>query len=174
MEDLFKKLKKGDGEAFEEIVNMYEQQLLLIAKHRLRDISLANDVVQDTFIALFAGANKIKKYENLKSWLVKVLINKCNKAMRDVYNPNISFESMEIEKITSDDDFQFIIDDIDFLKRIDFLNIEDRTIMIMYFSDEYTIKEISEILNIKVGTLKSRISRIKDKIEGKIRGDQHE
>jgi RNA polymerase sigma-70 factor (ECF subfamily) len=174
LEELFEKLKKGDEEAFEEIVNIYEQQLLLIAKHRLRDISLANDVVQETFIALFVSAKKIRKYEKLKSWLVKVLINKCNKAMREVYIPNISLESMEIEKVTSENEFKSIIDDIDFLKKIDFLNTEDRTIMIMYFSEEYTMKEISEILNIKIGTLKSKISRIKDKIEEEIRGNQYE
>lgn len=174
MEEIFEKLKRGDENAFEKIVNIYEQQLLLIAKHRLRDVSLASDVVQDTFIALFDGIRKIRNYKNLKSWLVRVLICNCNKAMREVYTSSISLDSMEIEEAISDDEFKSIIDNIDFIKRIDFLDVEDRTIMIMYYSEEYTIKEISEILNIKIGTLKSKISRIKDKIENRIRGEQYE
>lgn len=46
---------------------------------------MAKDAVQETFISLYVNAKKIKDYKKLKSWLVIVLINNCNKLMRDFY-----------------------------------------------------------------------------------------
>ena len=58
MQELLKKLVKGDREAFEKIVKMYEKKLLVIACSRLKDTSLAYDAVQETFITLYLNANK--------------------------------------------------------------------------------------------------------------------
>ena len=65
MEELWKKLKDGEEEAFEEIVKMFKKQLLLIAKLRLKDDALADDAVQETFINLFLNIKKIKEYSKL-------------------------------------------------------------------------------------------------------------
>ena len=49
MDELLKRLKIGDEEAFEHLVKFYERQLLIIAKLRLNDEHLARDAVQETF-----------------------------------------------------------------------------------------------------------------------------
>ena len=53
LNELLKELKNGSDNAFEKIVEIYEQRLLLIAKSRLKDVSLASDAVQETFIELY-------------------------------------------------------------------------------------------------------------------------
>lgn len=174
-EETFKKLKSRNREVFEEVVKEYEQQLLLIAKSRLKDKSLAYDAVQETFTSLYINVKKIREYKNLKSWLVIVLINNCNSIMRKEKILEISYELSGLEEYLCTDNFEFkkIIDDINFFDIIDFLNMEERTIVAMYFSNDYTIKEISDILNINVGTLKSKMSRIKGKIRSRIEGDNY-
>lgn len=87
--------KNINKDTFEKIVKKYEQQLLLIAKSRLRDSSMAKAAVQETFISLYVNARKIKNYKKLKSWLVIVLINNCNKIMRDFYKKGIKSEPLE-------------------------------------------------------------------------------
>ena len=77
MENLFKKLLYNKDDTFEEIVQAYQKQLLTIANCKLKDSSLAQDVVQETFITLYLNINKIKDYDKLKSWLAVVLMNKC-------------------------------------------------------------------------------------------------
>ena len=63
---------------------------------------------------------------------------------------------------------------MDFFNCISFLNEDERTIMAMYYSNEYTIKEISDILNINLGTVKSKISRAKIKIRMSLGGKNNE
>lgn len=165
MEELLKKLKHGDEEAFESIVKSYEKQLYTIAKVRLKDESLAKDAIQETFLSLFLYSKRIKNVEKLKSWLIIVLINKCNDIVKENKIHNISFEENNFQNfIHSDDEFIKITDKIDLINNINRLNNEERTILAMYYSSEYTLNEISKILNIKIGTIKSKISRAKSKL----------
>ncbi len=171
MEELWKKLKDGEEEAFEEIVKMFKKQLLLIAKLRLKDDALADDAVQETFINLFLNIKKIKEYSKLKSWITVVLINNCNNLIKKNKNIELFYELDFFhpnEKI--EEDFQNIDDQIDFLKFIEFLNMEERTIIAMYYSQNYTTKEISDILNIKESTIRSKMLRAKAKIKEKLGG----
>ena len=158
--------KNINKDTFEKIVKKYEQQLLLIAKSRLRDSSMAKAAVQETFISLYVNARKIKNYKKLKSWLVIVLINNCNKIMRDFYKKGIKSEPLEKNTNLYEDnvEFKYLLDNINFFNIIDFLDIDERTIITMFFLEDYKITEISEILNTNIGTIKSKISRIKDKI----------
>lgn len=175
MEKLLKRLKHKDEEAFESIVKIFENQLYTIARFRLRDDFLAKDAVQETLFSLFLNANQIKSVENLKSWLTIVLINQCN----DIANKNkiiqVSFEQNEYENfIYSEDEFKNLIDKIDLDREINLLNTEERTIIAMYYYGDYSLKEISEILKINNGTIKSKFSRAKNKLRKKIGGEKIE
>ncbi len=176
LNELLKELKNGSDNAFEKIVEIYEQRLLLIAKSRLKDVSLASDAVQETFIELYINSKKIKSCEKLNSWLVVVLINKCNKIMRRSYKPDVSYDLLEEKKPLYQEDLELqkVIGNIDFLNIIDFLSVEERTIITMYFLEEYKIKEIAEVLNLNINTVKSKILRIKEKIEKKLGSEQYE
>ena len=87
-------LKNNNEEFFKEIIEIYQRQLFLIAKVRLKDDFLASDAVQETFVALYLNMHKIKKSEKLKSWMTKTLINKCNDIIRKnkIYSFNIEYE----------------------------------------------------------------------------------
>ena len=174
MNKILKNIKIYDEDEFEKIVKKYESSLLLIAKSRLRDPSMAKDVVQETFISLYVNENKIKNYDKLKSWIV--LINNCNKIMRKYYIKDMKYESLEKNINLCEDNIELkkIVDNMNFFNIIDFLDIDERTIITMYFMEEYTLKEISEILKINIGTIKSKISRIKDKIRKKLGDDYYE
>lgn len=172
MEELLKRIKHKDEEAFEEIVNMFQRQLLIIATFRLGDKEFADDAVQDTFLSLFNNCKKIKDANKMKAWLTKVLINKCNKIIKQNKNFKISFELNYFENyIYEEDSYKNIHDEIDFYNRLNVLDTEERTIIAMFYGESYSLKEISEILNINVGTLKSKISRAKSKLKDKIGGE---
>lgn len=172
MDELFKRLKYGDEEAFEYLVKLYERQLLIIAKIRLNDEHLAKDAVQETFLSLFLNSAKISNSNKIKQWFTAVLVNKCNDLVRENKIIQVSFEQNDFENfIYSDDEFKNIIDKIDFISKINLLDIEERTIIAMYYEGDYTTKEISEILNISIGTIKSKISRAKIKLKNKIGGN---
>ena len=84
MEELLKKIKFGDEQAFETIVKTYEKQLLVIAELRIGDAYLAKDAVQETFLSLYLNSWKIKNSSKLKSWLAIVLVSKCNNILENI------------------------------------------------------------------------------------------
>lgn len=166
-------LKNNNEEFFKEIIEIYQGQLFLIAKVRLKDDFLASDAVQETFVALYLNMHKIKKSEKLKSWMTKTLINKCNDIIRKnkIYSFNIEYENYE--KYSASDEYENINKKIDILKFIETLNIQDKTIIVMYYSNNYTSKEISDILKINENTIKTKISRIKLKLKDFIMEDNN-
>ena len=166
-------LKNNNEEFFKEIIEIYQRQLFLIAKVRLKDDFLASDAVQETFVALYLNMHKIKKSEKLKSWMTKTLINKCNDIIRKnkIYSFNIEYENYE--KYSASDEYENINKKIDILKFIETLNIQDKTIIVMYYSNNYTSKEISDILKINENTIKTKISRIKLKLKDFIMEDNN-
>ena len=172
MEELLKKIKFGDEQAFETIVKTYEKQLLVIAELRIGDAYLAKDAVQETFLSLYLNSWKIKNSSKLKSLLAIVLVSKCNNILENNKFAQISLEANELENfIYSEDEFENVVENLDFKKYISCLDIDERTIIAMYYDDNYTTKEISNILHISQGTIKSKISRAKIKLKNRTRGE---
>ena len=68
-----------------------------------------------------------------------------------------------------DDEYIEIDSNVDLFSMIDFLSNEEKTIVILYFSKGYTSNEISQILNINDSTIRTKIRRIKLKLEEKYR-----
>ena len=167
MEKKKKKLNRNNDDiVFEEIINKVQKQLFIIAKARLRDDSLAEDALQETFISLYLNINKIKDEKKLKAWLTKILINKCNDIMRKnkIYSFKCDYNILE-NNLYSNNQYDDLNNHIDIFRIINLLNVEERTIIIMFYSKKYTIKEISKILNINENTIKTKISRIKIKLK---------
>ena len=74
---LVKKAKKGDGEAFVQLIKQYELVLYRTAKgFGLNDNDIA-DVIQDTVITAFEKINTLKMDNYFNTWLYRILINNC-------------------------------------------------------------------------------------------------
>lgn len=166
MEKLVEKAKNGDKEAFCELIFIIKNDLYKIAKARLgnKEDDIC-DVVQDTIISAYTSIRKLKKISHFKSWIIKILINKCNDIFKkkSVYN-EISFESNQYENYLSDNSLNIQEEKIKFDDLMSILNSEERTIMVLHYINGYNSNEIGKILNIKSNTIRSKISRAREKI----------
>ena len=104
----------------------------------------------------------MRKEASFKAWAIKILINNCNKVYKNPNNTNISIEYNGINNLlglaeNTDEklNFQDLIKD---------LNSDEQLILTLYYYSRYTTKEISKITKIKENTVKSKISRAKEKI----------
>lgn len=167
MEELVKKAKKGNEEAFSKLILAEKDGLYKIAISRMKTIEDAEDVLQETVIEAYIKIRKIKKQEAFRSWIRTILINKINtfyerKAKKDIKIKTKLMENFERETSNS------IIkteSDIDFQRLISKLEGEERTLVILYYSDGYKIKEISELLNMNENTVKTKLARARKKLE---------
>lgn len=171
IQDEIKKAKNKDKEAFSNIINYYSNLMYYIAKSRLNSIHDIEDAIQDCSIKMYLNIGKLKDITKYKSWMTKILINCCNK-IYSFKKGDISYDELEHNNLLVEFDK---FNNLSFFELISFLEVEDRTIITMYYLDEYTTKEISEILGINESTLRSRVSNIRNKIKKSIeRGERYE
>lgn len=173
MNELIEKAKDGDIYAFTELVKEFQSDLYHIARTRLSNDDDINDAIQDTMINVFKHLKKLKNTEYFKTWMIKILINECNKIYKRNSKPFGFFNKVELDSAvayTSSDYIQNVDDSIQFEEMIDKLSYEEKIVLTLYYKDNYSCNEIANILNISVNTVKSRITRSKDKIKQTLKG----
>ena len=89
MEELILKAQKGDKEAFTEIILAFENDLYKIAKTRIINEADIEDAIQETMIETYKSIKKLKEPKKLKKWLIKILINKCNRIYKRKYKKDV-------------------------------------------------------------------------------------
>ena len=115
-------IKNGDIESFEKLVNSIKKYLYVIAKARLFDEFMVEDALQETFILLYINSKKIKDITKFKTWITTVLINECNKIVKNNKKMKLYYEDIEeYDFHISEEDLENDIDKL--IKKLDFYQI---------------------------------------------------
>ena len=169
MEELVSKAKKGDKEALEELLKRRYKKLITFAKTRMKNETDAQDVVQDTMEKICKNINQLKESKHFEAWIIRILINECNKKYNEKSNKNESIE--EYKDITFNSKIEDVNSKIDIINMLKVLDETDKDIMILYYY-EYKIKEIADIMQMNGNTVKTRIKRAKGKIKNAYKIDK--
>ncbi len=167
MKDLIKRLHKGDEEVFKELTMQIEDDLYRVAKTRLKNIDDINDAIQNTMIITYNNIFKIKNEKHFKYYMIRVLINECNK----IYNSNKKSANLYAKILTSNKyeasyyQTQDINSNLDFEKYLDNLNYDEKIVITLHYNSQYSCTEIAKLLNTNVNTIKSRLLRGKEKLK---------
>lgn len=165
MEELVKQAQKGNKSAFTELFLSLKMELYKIARVRLSNNEDIDDAIQETMIEVFRNINKLTDISNFKKWIIRILINKCNRIYRKRKKYNISFEAEEFENyLKSDENLE---DNLNFYYILKDLNYDERMIVSLYYLEDYTTKDISNILKINENTIKTKLRRVKIKLKDK-------
>ena len=164
MEELVLKAQHGDEQAFTDLILTLKHDLYKIAKMRIVSNDDIDDAIQETMIEAFNNIRKLKKIESFKPWIIKILINKCNKIYQKKKMNEITFEE-DIENYLVHESAHLSENDMDFYLLIKCLKYEERIIVTLYYLECYTTKEISQILSINENTIKTKLARAKIKIK---------
>lgn len=164
MEELIEKSKKGDKEAFTQLIVSLEKDLYKIARSRLSCEDDISEAIQETMIETFKYIKKIRKPQCFKTWVIKVLVNKCNKIYKKKQKLQLVEYSEDIEDNMFYDDNSNTLN-LDFYLLIEKLNYNERIVLILYYLEDLTTKEISKILKEPESTIRNRISRAKIKLK---------
>lgn len=167
MEELILKAQKGDEEAFTSLIYEIRQDLYKIARCRLSCNDDIEDAIQETMIVAFKNIKKLKKLEAYKKWLIKILVNKCNYIYKKNKTRNISFDKINPEDAGSEDERYVKLEEMDFYSILQGLTYDERMAIILFYLEEYSLKEISKILKINENTVKTKLKRGKNKIKQK-------
>ena len=170
MEELVEKSKKGDNQAFSELIISMENELYKIARTRLRNEEDIKEAVQETIIKSYSSLKKLRNSKFFKTWLIRILINECN----NVYTKNKTNNFEEYDESTVNiegtNELKTKIDDLDFFILIDNLNYTERIVLTLFYLEEFSTKEIAKILKEPEATIRTRLSRSRNKLKKVIEG----
>ena len=144
-----------------------QKDLYCIAKMKINNENDIEDIIQETMLSAYTNLKKLKNNSFFKTWIIRILINKCNKFYKKKNLKSLD-DKQEINIISTK---EIELSTIEFENFISFLTEEERTILTLYYSLSYTTKEIAQILQKREGTICSKISRAKTKIKEKYKGE---
>ena len=138
----------------------YADRLNSVAVRKAGDSHVAEDIVQDTFLAAILALSNGKEPKNLWGWLLGIMSNKYCDWLREKYNkPHISFEDCSLDipdesglEDDSAEELEAIRRELGYLSKI------HREVMIRFYMHGDTIEKIACDLRVPVGTVKSRLN----------------
>lgn len=169
MLDLVKKAQKGNDNAFLTLFQEYEKDIYKIAFVYVKNQSDALDVVQETAYRSFKTIKNLKEPKYFKTWLIRIAIN-CSldflRRQKKVVQLKPELEGNLSGDINEDIDLEVTVRDL-----IECLNEEEKSVIILRFYEGLTFKEVSETLDIPLGTAKTILYRGLDKLRNTLKGD---
>ena len=153
--------QKGDKEAFSRIIEEVKFKLYKTAMSILKNDDDACDAIQDTLMSAYQNIKSLNNKEFFTTWIIRILINKCY----DIIRKNKKIIDLT-ERISKEKDtfYEQYSEKSELEIMLNCLEEDLRLVTVLYYYDDLSIKEISEIINIPEGTVKSRLSRAREKI----------
>ena len=172
--ELVKSALSGDESAFEELYTMTKDSAYFIALSMTHNEEDAMDILQESYIKAFTRLNTLDKPESFESWLKRIVVNKCNDFLRQKKSLLFSDVSDEIEinKLDEETDTELIPhESIDkkeasrlIMEIINSLDENKRLVIIMYYYNGMSTREIAEALDLTVSTTKYYLSAARKEI----------
>jgi RNA polymerase sigma-70 factor (ECF subfamily) len=100
--ELVQRLREGDDDAFMELIDRYGAMMLRVAQMYVRDRGTAEEVVQETWLAVLNGIDRFEERSSLKTWLFRILTNRAKtRGQRD--GRMVPFSSLVAEGTDGDE-----------------------------------------------------------------------
>lgn len=152
-------------ELFLEVYEKYKNTVYSVIFNYVKNIEDTNDLHQDVFISLLNQDGEFESDEHIKAWLIRVAANKCKNFLRS--RKHIADEPMseEIPYFQQQEDGEL-------LKIVLQLPEKYRIPIHLFYYEDYSVKQIADVLDIPEATVKIRLKRGRDKLSKTLRKEE--
>ncbi len=177
-EQLIGRFQAGDERAYVELVNRYKDRLFNFVFPFFGDVEQSEDVVQDTMLRLYEKKHYYKEIAKFSTWIYTIARNLANTELRKRKRRKTTYLS-QMSKEERQYDIPAIQDDVDqdlqneFMRNrinqaIDALPEHFKTVIILRDIQELSYDDISNIVEVPLGTIKSRINRARLQLQAEL------
>ena len=176
---LVKRAKAGDYQAFDLLVLKYQSRLISTAFKFVKDLQIAEDLVQDSFIKSFKSIGSFREDSTFYTWIYRITVNTSKnylvskKRKNELLQTDISKEENyviePIDEETPEDLFHSSQLYKIIIESLDGLGEDTKTALTLREFDGLSYEQIAEVVNCPVGTVRSRIFRGREVIDDAIR-----
>lgn len=158
----------------EHVMDKYGEHLLKMAYFYLRDRETAKDIVQEVFITFYEKSN-YQEQGKLRAYLTKLTVNRCKDHLRSWSFRNLKFNKERIESIHTEHDRMILQEEKTAIaSAILALPVKYREIILFYYYEELTMREIATFLDLSENTVKTRMTKARTLLKDKLSTDDWE
>lgn len=162
---------KGNQESYEEIVTMFQHRLYHVCYRMLSNQQEAEDVAQEAFIRAYTNLHTFDQKRKFSTWIFRIATNLCIDRIRkkkpdyylDANVPGTEGLTMYSQVAADTEMPEEEVEKMEVQKRVQFeinkLSDKYRSVIILRYIEELSLQEISEILELPLGTVKTRLHR---------------
>lgn len=156
--------EQDKDEILEWLMNEYGQSITRLAFTYTKQRQLAEDIAQEVFIKCYLHLDNFRHESSYKTWLYRITINLCKDKLKSWSFRNIIFSDQfpnKSAKYKETPELQLINNESNQMvaEKIYSLPIKYREVIILYYYEDLTYNEISDLLKVKISTVKSRLHR---------------
>ena len=173
--ELIRRVLQGDQDAFSPLVTKYQKRVHALVWRKIGDFHIAQEVTQDAFLRAYQKLGTLKNHTQFPGWLYVIAANLCSDWFRKNPPPEQSLEVTDMSEVNEVSYSRYVAEkqaaEADETRRevvkklLQKLPESERTVMTLYYLGEMTIKAISEFLGVSPNTIKSRLSRARDRLK---------
>lgn len=177
MEDLtpfVKRAKEGDHTAFEVLYQKTSKRVYSYVYYTVQDDALAADITQETYLRAFKNIKKLQDETKFFSWLRTISVNLTRDYIRIKPDLPSSLEDYMAADAHPQIEDKKVLPPLEQIEKKELqaevekalaqLSFEHREVLVLHYYEELSLDEISEMLSVKIGTLKSRLARAREKL----------
>ncbi len=176
--ELVEALRRGDSQAFNKLVLLHQTRIYNLALNYLKVPEEAKDVTQDIFVTVFRSFSSLRDDTKFSAWIYQVAINHCRNRLKQLQRRGF-FSSRSIDdpeqpihlsrEDSPDKDFEQEERVRIVRTAIAAMPEAEKEVLIMRDLQEMTYEEISDILEVPLGTVKSKLNRARHALKIKIK-----
>ena len=151
--------------SLEDVAAEYQKSIYLAAFQICRNAEDANDIVQDTLLTYYLKHMDYRSEDHLRAWLLRVAINKAKDKTRSFWRRQVELQDiMQDIPVFEQEEEQTLFEEV--------MNLPEkyRIVIHLFYYEDYSVREIAEVLRIYENNVKVRLSRgrslLKEKLEG--------
>lgn len=177
---LLREAQNGDMDAYTDLQVMLEPAIRRFAGSMIDDPDVVEDVVQDTFIAFYQNMQRVEPVENLRPYIFRIARNRCYDELRrwqrretvslddEPVQVRVSYTAAA-DEAAPDDLTHWLLLHLEVQDAIAQLPDVQRQSLLLYTEENMSYAEIAEIMDVSIGTVKSRIHHAKRGLRGLLR-----
>jgi RNA polymerase sigma-70 factor (ECF subfamily) len=174
---ILRRAQAGDGAAFQELVERYSTELYGLALFLTGQASDAEDVMQETLLGAYENLADFEGRSSVKTWLSRILVNQAarhhrSQRVRKAAQPiHLSAASSAVlESAAQPSTVEAAEIRMDVMGVLQTLQAEHRAVVILRELQGLSYREIAEVLNIREGTVESRLFRARQELKVRLKG----
>lgn len=165
---LVEALKSGSRKAFDSLYEQYKNMAFKTAYFITGNRQDAEDAVQETFIKVWTGSGALRENSGFKAWMMRILTHDAyrmaKKRKREFPDDELVFEMEDRTDTSSLEHIMRKEEAMQISAAIKKLPVKQRTVVVLYYYNALSVKEIAGTLGITTGTVKSRLYTARNRI----------